>query len=333
MKVIYNWIVLFFLLLNLNKCNTIDESKRNDLESKLDSAMNKINEYQSQKSNDSLRNAAEWQKVKDSIKNNSSENSSLSTIYESVKNGVFFVYTSGELESKQGSAFLINEDGLCVSNYHVFEGTTSGVIKTSTGDVYRITKIIYEDEQKDYILFKVLIPNQSIRPLEIAGNQPRIGDECFAIGNPLGLSQTLSTGIISGFRNDDELIQTTAEITHGSSGGALFNKKGEVIGITTSGFGEADLNFAVNINRINFNYRANESPKSIPISNLNFIVVSERAYFHNEPREDTRRGAYLLQGNKAIGLKLENDFVYIDFTNLNDQNSKGWIRIKDISFQ
>ena len=88
MKAAYIWILLIFVLLNFIRCNTSSETKRNDLEFKLDSAMNKINEYQSQKFSDSLRNAMEWQKMKDSIKNNLIENSSLSSIYESVKNSV-----------------------------------------------------------------------------------------------------------------------------------------------------------------------------------------------------------------------------------------------------
>lgn len=73
----------------------------------------------------------------------------------------------------------------------------------------------------------------------------------FAIGNPKGLESTLSTGIVSSIRSSDHLIQTTAEITHGSSGGPLFNMKGEVIGITSAGLGEANLNFAVDIRSLN----------------------------------------------------------------------------------
>ncbi|MBK8111356.1 MAG: serine protease [Saprospiraceae bacterium] len=74
-----------------------------------------------------------------------------------------------------------------------------------------------------------------------------IGQSCFAIGNPKGLVNTLSTGIISSLRKNGDVIQTTAEITQGSSGGPLFNADGEVIGITTAGLEEANLNFAVSI--------------------------------------------------------------------------------------
>lgn len=74
-----------------------------------------------------------------------------------------------------------------------------------------------------------------------------VGEDVFAIGNPKGLEHTLSKGIVSSYRENNTMIQTTTEITHGSSGGPLFNMQGEVIGITTSGVGEANLNFAMNI--------------------------------------------------------------------------------------
>ncbi|WP_394333129.1 trypsin-like peptidase domain-containing protein [Salegentibacter flavus] len=81
----------------------------------------------------------------------------------------------------------------------------------------------------------------------MASKRPRIGEDIFAIGSPKGLSNSLTKGTISGFRENDR-IQIDAVIDHGSSGGPLFNIKGEVIGITTSGMGTgSELNFAINI--------------------------------------------------------------------------------------
>src|SRR5574342_400240 len=79
------------------------------------------------------------------------------------------------------------------------------------------------------------------------------GDSVVAIGSPEGLFNTVSTGIISNLHQWTDggvtlnMIQTTAPITHGSSGGALFNKYGEVIGVTSSGYDLGNLNFAVAI--------------------------------------------------------------------------------------
>ena len=81
--------------------------------------------------------------------------------------------------------------------------------------------------------------------------EPVVGEKVFAITNPEGLEKTLSDGIISALRENKKLIQTTTPITHGSSGGPLFNFRGEVIGITTKGLQEGSLFFAININNLN----------------------------------------------------------------------------------
>lgn len=321
-----------YTLITLFLSCSSNENKSAQLENKLDSTIKLIESYKSQKYNDSITQELRMQNIEDSLKRTLPVNDLAST-YESVKNAVFFVYTSNDYSIKQGSAFLISNDGLCLSNYHVFEGAKSGKVKSSQGNTYQIIDIISQNEEKDYIVFKISLNDQYITPLKLSEQQPKIGEDCFAIGNPMGLSQTLSKGIISGFRNNGELIQTTAEITHGSSGGALFNNKGEVIGITTAGYGEADLNFAVNINCISYISNSTNAATLVSNSSLNFIVVSERAYFHDEPNGNTRRRGYLLRGNQAVGLKTENNFVYIDFTNAIGQNSKGWIRIEDISFE
>ena len=174
----------------------------------------------------------------------------LADLYADVKDAVFLIYTRSEEQSAQGSAFVISANGLAVSNYHVFENASEAIAVNSVGDRFTISEILAYNEAKDYIIFKIGPDPRGLTPLKIATTDPRIGDACFAVGNPEGLQQTLSTGIISGMRDDNQ-IQTTAEITHGSSGGALFNAAGEVIGITSSTMGVADLNFALNIHAIN----------------------------------------------------------------------------------
>ena len=175
---------------------------------------------------------------------------SLNELYEKYKNAVFLVYTSDGYNNYQGSGFFISKNGLAVSNYHVFQGTSKGleVIKTLDGNQFKISKVLEKNEDNDYIIFRVNIGNYHImHPIPISSQEPQIGEDVFAIGNPKGLESTLSKGIVSGFRANNSLIQTTTEITHGSSGGPLLNMKGEVTGITAAGLGEADLNFAVNI--------------------------------------------------------------------------------------
>lgn len=182
--------------------------------------------------------------------------SSLSTLYHKYKQSVFMVYTSDGENHFQGSGFFITKSGVAVSNYHVFEGTSQGleVIKMIDGEEFKIKEVLNKSKVNDYIIFKVDIGNYRLKsPLTLAYYKPQVGEDVFAIGNPEGLESTLSKGIVSALRDNNTLIQTTTEITHGSSGGPLLNMKGEVIGITTSGLEEANLNFAINILKLNLN--------------------------------------------------------------------------------
>ena len=190
------------------------------------------------------------------------ENKSLSLqqLFKKYRSAVFMIYTSNGEEGKQGSGFFISDNGLGVSNYHVFEGTNKGLesIKLETGETFKISEVLELSKENDFIVFKVAL-NSSTNFFKIAPISSEIGDQVFAIENPKGLEHTLSTGIVSGYRGDMRgLIQTTAEITHGSSGEPLLNMAGEVIGITTSGLGEANLNFAININATHIRSLINE---------------------------------------------------------------------------
>lgn len=176
--------------------------------------------------------------------------SSLSELYEKQKNAVFLIAVPQTTDTySQGTGFFINSSGIGVSNYHVFEGgdESEAVIKTIDNLQYRLKRIIKSDKELDFIVFEVENDHNDFPYLTLATDQSGVGDEVFAIGNPQGLEHTLSKGIVSSYRQNDFMIQTTTEITHGSSGGPLFNMQGEVIGITTSGVGEANLNFAMNI--------------------------------------------------------------------------------------
>lgn len=191
-------------------------------------------------------------KLEEVIFTTSNSNLTLQELFKKYSSAVFIIYTSDAEKSWQGSGFFISSEGIGISNYHVFKGTKKGaeVIKLESGEELKIAEIIVANEKDDYIIFKVNALGE-INYFNVAAALPEIGDDVFAIGNPKGLEHTLSKGIISGYRgNDKQLIQTTAEITHGSSGGPLLNMNGDVIGITTSGLGEANLNFAVNINNL-----------------------------------------------------------------------------------
>ena len=174
-------------------------------------------------------------------------------IFRKYTSAVFMVFTSDGRNTYQGSGFFINNHGLAVSNYHVFKGTGIGIeeIKLAGSDVvYKVTDIIQKSLDRDFIIFKVNCDDTNYIP--IATNKPNVGEKVFAIGSPRGLENTFSSGEVSQWR-DQNLMQISALIDHGSSGGALINEYGEVIGITSGTFydgSQANLNYAWSIDVI-----------------------------------------------------------------------------------
>ncbi|MGN1217742.1 MAG: trypsin-like peptidase domain-containing protein, partial [Phocaeicola sp.] len=135
----------------------------------------------------------------------------------------------------------------------VFKNTSigeEGIKLAGSKEIYKVSEIIKRNEQEDFILFKVNIANTNYIP--IAGRKPNVGEKVFAIGSPRGLENTFSSGEISQWR-DRNLMQISALIDHGSSGGALINEYGEVVGITSGTFydgSQANLNYAWSIDVI-----------------------------------------------------------------------------------
>jgi serine protease Do len=161
-----------------------------------------------------------------------------------------------------GSGFFINPDGYLITNYHVIARET--LIKTT---VFHRTDNGFEQKRYDKVRIVAINPYVDLALLKIEdagrpfqhvylGDMSRVnvGETVFAIGNPLGLTRTVSQGIVSTTNRDFEgqlYVQTTADINPGNSGGPLFNLSGEVIGVTSMGylfFG--GLNFAIPANTV-----------------------------------------------------------------------------------
>lgn len=177
-----------------------------------------------------------------------------SQIFREYNDAVFMVYTSDGYNAFQGSGFFITSSGIAVSNYHVFKNTSVGLetIKLSSGEKLNVEKIIAKSEENDFIVFRVKTKrNQRFKYIPISSRTLSIGEKVYAIGSPRGLENTLSSGEISQKRTNN-IIQISAPIDHGSSGGALINVYGEAIGITSGGMDDsgANLNFAVDIKAV-----------------------------------------------------------------------------------
>ncbi len=153
-----------------------------------------------------------------------------------------------------GSGFLISSDGIIVTNFHVIKDTQGlGVKFAQDKELITNLSVIKTDAVRDIALLKIATPI-NVAPLAMGdSDQITVGERVVAIGNPKGLSNTVSDGLVSAVRDTDGMkqIQISVPISPGSSGGALINMRGEVIGITTSGYDQAqNLNFAIPINYV-----------------------------------------------------------------------------------
>lgn len=153
-----------------------------------------------------------------------------------------------------GSGFIISNDGYIFTNNHVVENTDKILVKISDGKEYE-AKIIGTDAKTDIALIKIK-PDNGLPTVELGDSDAvRVGEWVIAIGNPFGLEQTVTAGIVSakgrviGAGVYDNFIQTDASINPGNSGGPLFNMAGKVIGINTAIVAQGQgIGFATPIN-------------------------------------------------------------------------------------
>jgi S1-C subfamily serine protease len=191
---------------------------------------------------------------------------SLTEIYEKVKDSVVLVRGETDSGTVQGSGFVYNYTGtiVIITNNHVVHGTNSLSITFSNGDGYAAV-INGTDPYADMaVLSAPSAPQTEFKPLEIVSSTTlRVGNPVLAVGNPYGLVGSMTTGVISALgRTIDEseytggfaianIIQTSAPINPGNSGGPLINLDGKVIGITTAIVADSQgLGFAVPSNTI-----------------------------------------------------------------------------------
>jgi hypothetical protein len=147
----------------------------------------------------------------------------------------------------EGSGFLVSPDGRIVTNHHVIANSSSATVKLNNGAFFPVEGIIADDPEHDLALIKVPGKNLPFLSLEDSDSLTA-GQHVLAIGSPLGLENSVSDGIVSGFRKDADgknWIQTTAPASHGNSGGPLLAMNGKVAGVLTWKAGEGEnLNFA-----------------------------------------------------------------------------------------
>ena len=195
---------------------------------------------------------------------------SLTDLFQRVEKSVVQITDSGErdvFESRLGSGFVYDDNGHIITNDHVVSGGGNRLDVTfPDGTVYRASMIGSDPSADIAILYVEGVPKEKLLPLSLAdSSKVRVGERVAAIGNPFGLSGSLSSGIVSGVGRQipaqeeegftiPDIIQTDAPINPGNSGGPLLNMRGEVIGInsaiysTTSQF--AGVGFAIPSNTL-----------------------------------------------------------------------------------
>ena len=146
-----------------------------------------------------------------------------------------------------GSGFFVR-NGQVATNLHVVKGASRGYAKlVSQKTKYDVEGITAVDAERDLVVLKISVPGAQVISLGDS-DMVQVGSPIYAVGNPRGLEGTFSQGIISSVRKvgTDKILQLTAPISPGSSGGPVLNDKGQVIGVSVATFrGGQNLNFAI----------------------------------------------------------------------------------------
>ena len=164
-----------------------------------------------------------------------------------------------------GSGFIWDQAGDIVTNFHVVQGANSASVKLAGEDTAYEAELVGVDPANDLAVLRIQAPKEKLRPIPIgASGDLQVGQKVYAIGNPFGLDQTLTTGIVSalgrtiegaGGRPIGNVIQTDAAINPGNSGGPLLDSAGRLIGVNTAisspSRASAGVGFAIPVDTVN----------------------------------------------------------------------------------
>jgi Trypsin-like peptidase domain len=233
----------------------------------------------------------------------------------------------------QGSGFIIAANEV-VTNHHVLEEATSAAVIFADGSTEAVEGFLADNPTRDIIIISVKTGRRV--PLRLGEDLAlKQGDEVFANGAPRGLELSITNGIVSGFRSieDHFFLQTTAAIAPGSSGGPLFNKAGEVIGMTTSLLANTPgIYFAVGIGDVARIMRSS-STLVLPISSMPGVGRAEssakvESFAKIEsPAQDLPaqpiRGTHIFHGF-ALKDGYATDYIYNYFGTLEEGKTYSW---------
>jgi len=187
------------------------------------------------------------------------------SVSQTPSSGFNLIPSTPQTQQAIGSGFVIDKAGHIVTNYHVIENAEKVQVSFSGQDELA-AKIVGEDRSTDVAVLKVNQHSRALTPLPLGvSGSVVVGDPVYAIGNPFGLTRTLTTGVVSAVQRQiiapnsvpiDNVIQTDAAINHGNSGGPLIDRAGNVIGVTSqietgsSSQGNVGIGFAIPIDTV-----------------------------------------------------------------------------------
>ena len=200
-----------------------------------------------------------------------------------------------------GSGFFVSSTGDILTNWHVVRD--AGFITVTPQDGKSLNASLKDyDARRDMALLTVNAP-YPVKFLTISRTLPRQGEAVIAIGNPKGLSGTVSNGIVSAFRENNTWVQFTAPISPGSSGGALINLKGEVVGMPTKLRTDGqNLNFAIAPGILSsfFSSARDKKPRILPRAS------------HENVRRDNPDGMIFVRKDESYEMYIAADYVEYD---------------------
>lgn len=215
------------------------------------------------------------------------------------------VFNSSGTQFGTGSGFIAADGGV-VTNYHVIRGAYSAAARLQDGSTNPVQGVVGYDPNRDVAVLKV--DNLVAEPLPLAdSDRVQIGDKVVAIGSPLAIQNTISDGIISGIRSG--VLQTSTPISPGSSGGPLFNRQGEVVGITVAQIiGAQNVNFAVPINWAKRYLRSSEVTTLSDLAKQNTVEQEIVGSTISVPAHERRAFAIVVDRNRMADPELDGTF-------------------------
>lgn len=196
---------------------------------------------------------------------------------------VLLIMEDGKGEKSIGSGFFVRK-GQVVTNFHVIDGAVNGRAKLIGAETTHVVEgVIATRPNRDLAVLEISIPEAKVIPLADS-NSVQVGEPVYAVGNPKGLEGTFSEGIVSSIREGEygTVLQITAPVSTGSSGGPVLNKKGEVVGVSFASMMEGqNLNFALPAF-----YVKTLLSETGPVRSLASISGSEPEANYQEPSEE-----------------------------------------------